>query len=233
MRNLLLITAIFLCSLVFGQEESKTSIAGGAKALLFEFNGLSTISAGSYEGGIGGKMFFNNKLGLRAILNFDHFSDKIPANPLAGQQSVNGENSGTTFGLGAALEYHLRSRARVSPYIGGGLIYSRTSSEQKQDVAYNPFPANDVSQRISKQSGAYSFDMTGIVGAELFILREVSLSAEYMLGLSFYNDGDTKTTYVFVNGDPNAVPAGTTSKGDSGWSFGTGSRGRLILSIYF
>lgn len=231
MRNIILISLIFLCSVVFGQEESKTSIAGGAKALLFEFNGLSSISADSYEGGFGGKMFFNRKLALRVVFNFDRSSDEIPANPTGGNDGVNGEEINTSFGLGAGIEYHLKSKARVSPYIGAGLGFSKTSSEEKAADTF--FPGSDSYRQIVERTGAYNFDMIGLAGAELFILKELSLSAEYLFGLSFYSQGDYKYTYVVTSGDPGFVPDSYTTKGSSGWAIGTRAKGRLILSIYF
>lgn len=231
MRNIILITLIFLCSIVFGQEEPKTSIAGGAKALLFEFDGLSYLSAGSYEGGIGAKMFFNNKLGLRVVFNYDRLSETEPANPVGDDGHKDGEFVSTSFGLGAGIEYHLRSKARVSPYIGGGVGFSVISSEDKAPDTWGP--GGDSYRLIVKRTGGYNFDMMGILGAELFLIKEVSLSAEYIFGIGFYSDGDVKNTYVVTAGDPGFVPASSTVKGDSGWLIGSGSRGQLILSIYF
>ena len=230
MRNVILITLIFLCSIVFGQEESKTSIAAGAKALVFEFDGLAYLSADSYEGGIGAKMFFNRKLALRFIFNFDRISEEEPANPPTGFDDAKGEYVSTSFGLGAGLEYHLRSKARVSPYFGGGFGFARISSEDKPSEWW--FPGNDESRMITERSGSYNFDLMGLIGAELFIMKEVSLSAEYILNMRFYNEGDIKYTYVVLSGSP-TLPDSYTTKGTSGWSIGTGSRGRLILCIYF
>ena len=62
MRNILIVSLISLCTIAFAQDESKTSIAGGAKAIIFEFDGLDNLSADSYEGGIGGKIFFNKNM---------------------------------------------------------------------------------------------------------------------------------------------------------------------------
>ena len=230
MRKIILITLIFLCSIVLSQEESKTSIAGGAKALVFEFDGLAYLSADSYEGGIGAKMFFNNRLALRLVLNFDRFSEEEPANPSAGFNGAKGTYVETSFGLGAGLEYHLRSKARVSPYIGGGFGFARISAEDKPDARW--FAGSDAYRTITTYKGGYNFDLMGLIGAEVFILKEVSLSAEYLLNIRFYNEGDIEYTYVVLNGTP-TMPDSYTTKGVSGWSMGTGSRGRLILSIYF
>jgi len=230
MRKVIFIALIFMSSTIFGQVESKTSITGGAKALLFEFSGLSSLSADSYEGGIGGKIFFNNSMALRIMLNFDRFSEENPANATGTLNGVKGEYVSTSFGLGAGMEFHLTSMKRVSPYFGGGIGFTRFSSEDKEAITY--FPGSDASRTVTEISGRYQFDLVGVLGAEVFIIKEVSLSAEYIFNIGFFSDGDTKYTEVAVSGTP-ILGDSQTVKGDSGWEIGTGSRGRLILSIYF
>jgi len=233
MRNILVISLIFLCSIVFAQDEPKTSIAGGAKALIFEFDGLDNLSADSYEGGIGGKIFFSNSLALRIGFNFDRLSETEPANPDADEVGIDGEYVSTSFGLFAGIEIHTRIKSRVSPYFGGGLGFTRNSMEYKLPDIYPDVAGATSYRQINEQTGNYEFGIFGLVGAELFIIKEVSLSAEYNLTLGFYNDGDTKTTYVITAGDPGFVPADVTTKGNSGWLIGTNASGRLLLSIYF
>ncbi len=230
MRNILVISLIFLCTIVFAQEEPKTSIKGGAKALIFEFDGLDNLSADSYEGGIGGKIFFNKTIALRVVLNFDRFSYKDPANPSAGNEGVDGEYVETTFGLGSGVEFHLRNKSRVSPYFGAGIGFSVTSEDYKPMVEYNPIFDNSRWNR--ETSGIYEFALMGVIGAELFILKEVSLSAEYMLNIGFFSNGESKYNEVALSGNPVIDPS-YTEKESSGWMINTGSRGRLILSIYF
>ena len=121
MRNILVVILIFMCTFTFAQDESKTSIAGGAKALVFEFDGLDNLSADSYQGGIGAKLFLNKSMALRMMLNFDRTSEEDPVNPNTGQDGTNGESVNSNFGLGAGLEIHLGNKSRVSPYFGGGL----------------------------------------------------------------------------------------------------------------
>jgi hypothetical protein len=234
MRNILLFSLIFLCTIVFAQEESKTSIAGGAKALIFEFDGLDNLSANSYEGGIGGKIFFSNSLALRVGFNFDRISEEYPANPSAVQRGVKGEYVETAFGIGAGIEIHTRSKSRVSPYFGGGFEFMHGSSEYKPVTYYPDIDDYPATRIVTERTGIYEFNLLGVIGAELFVLKELSLSAEYVINIGFYGDGDVKRTEVAVSGDPDPTVAESyTEKGDSGWMIGTNARGRLILSIYF
>ena len=230
MRNVLVISLIFLCAIAFAQDEPKTSIIGGAKALLFEFNGLDNLSADSYEGGYGIKIFFNKSWALRAVLNYQRYYEETPANPGAGQEGVNGEERETTFGLGTGVEYHLRSKSRVSPYFGIGLGFMYGSAEYKPSQAYNP--NFDNSRWVQETTGMYEFNIMGVIGAELFLIREISLSAEYLFITSIYSNGETKYTEVALSQTPFINPS-YTEKESSGLYIGRVSRGRLILSIYF
>ena len=230
MRNILVVILIFMCTFTFAQDESKTSIAGGAKALVFEFDGLDNLSADSYQGGIGAKLFLNNSMALRMMFNFDRLSEEDPANPATGLEGTNGEYINTNFGLGAGLEIHLGNKSRVSPYFGGGLGFTYGSAVYKPPIVYDQ--GASVTRVEQETTGIYQFNLVGIIGAELFILKEVSLSAEYMLSIGFYGNGDTKYTPVAVSGTP-PVGDSYTLKGNSGWYIGTGSAGQLLLSIYF
>lgn len=230
MRNILIISLILLCTTAFAQNESKTSIAGGAKALIFEFDGLDDLSADSYEGGIGGKIFLNNSMAIRFGFNFDRVSEEDPANPPANLEGKNGEYVSSNFGLGAGIEIHTRSKSRVSPYFGGGFEFMRGSSENKPAVTY--FDGANATRTVTETTGNYEFNLLGVLGAEVFLLKELSLSAEYVFNIGFYGDGDTKYTEVAVSGTP-VVDDSYTTKGDSGWLIGTNARGRLILAIYF
>ena len=233
MRNILLVTLFFLCTLAFAQDESKTSIAGGAKALIFEFDGLANLSADSYEGGIGGKIFFNKSLALRVGFNFDRSSETRPANPDADEVGIDGEYVSSSFGLLAGIEIHTNSKSRVSPYFGGGLGFNKSSVENKLPDTYPDVTGATSYRQINEQTGNYEFGIFGLAGAEFFLVKEISLSAEYNFTIVFYNDGDIKTKYVVTAGDPGFIPDDDTTKGNSGWLIGTNARGRLILSIYF
>lgn len=230
MRNILVISLIFLCTIVFAQDEPKTSIKGGATALIFEFDGLDNLSADSYEGGLGAKLFISRNLALRFVLNFDRLSETDPANPQGILRGKNGEYRRTEFGLGAGLEYHFITKARVSPYIGGGFGFMYGSSENKPAVTY--FQGANATRTVTETTGIYQFSIMGVSGVELFIIKEVSLSAEYIFDIGFYGDGNTKYTEVAISGTP-VVNDSYTLKGDNGWYIGTYARGRLVLSIYF
>lgn len=234
MRKIVLFLIIYLfCSYTYAQNEFRNSITAGSKALLFEFSGFSNIAAGNFEGGIGGKYFLNNNMGVRASLQFTTASTDIPANPGAGQSGIDGDASATQFGITGALEYHF-GLGRVSPYFGGGLGFATTSTSSKQPVV-GPLNAQlvqvEVKNRIGGEqiggqtfTGGTSFRVFGEMGVELFLFREFSLAAEYRLGFISSSDADQEVT---------ANNTTETTTGPTTKAFGIDSQGFITMAIYF
>lgn len=214
---------------VSNAQDVFTPPSTGSMALLFEFDGLNTLRANAFDGGLGFKMFFAPNMAFRGSLQFAHASSDIPANPGAGQTGSDGDESGTTFGISAALELHLASR-RVSPYIGGGVAFSSTSTEEN-----TPTVGNQVKTTVKNRIGGVNinqvtftagtqFSVFAMVGAELFIIRELSLAAEYQLGYTKFSQSDQEVTQ-------GATTVKTTGPGSS--SFGIQSQGVFTLAFYF
>lgn len=234
MRKIVLFILLYLfCSYTYAQNEFRNSITARSKALLFEFSGFSNIAAGNFEGGIGGKYFLNNNMGIRASLQFATASSDLPANPGAGQGGIDGDVSATQFGISGALEYHF-GIGRVSPYLGGGLGFSTTSTTSKQPVT-GPLNAQlvqvEVKNRIGGENingttftGGTSFRIFGELGVELFLFREFSLSAEYRLGFVSASQADQEIT---------ANNTTETTTGPTTTAFGIDSQGFITMAIYF
>ena len=116
-----------LVSISFAQD-NHTFIGSGSKAVLFSFSGLSNLGANNFEGGAGMKYFLTSPMALRGALMVNASGSTIPANPNTGEVGIDGSTSSTTFGIEAALEYHLTT-TRVTPYFGGGIGFSVNSNE--------------------------------------------------------------------------------------------------------
>jgi len=207
-------------------EDVGSQVALNSKAVLFDFSGLSVLGAGAFEGGFGGKYFLTDVLALRGSLQFLTASQSNPANPPAGVTGTDGSSSATQFGLSAAAEYHLL-KTRVSPYVGGGLSFSSTSTENKTAVT-GTTPQTTVKNSGAGQSvggttyfAGFNFGVGGLAGIEFFITKEVSLAAEYQLGYSLLSRYDQETV------------GGATIKEGSLNSFGISATGLLTLAFYF
>jgi opacity protein-like surface antigen len=218
---------------VAASDEITPAIGLNCKALLFSFSGLATLGADAFDGGFVGKYYLTDVLALRGVLQFATASQNVPASPGPGQAGTDGSISGTKFGLGAAVEYHLL-KTRVSPYIGGGIGFSTTSTESKSSGSATP-PIVYTQTVVKNSTGTvaiggtsyvagFKFGIDGLAGVEFFITKEVSIAAEYQLGYSLISPYDQQTITGNVT---------TTVKTGSTNSVGISSAGVLTLAFYF
>ena len=207
----------------FASAEVTPEINTGSKALLFSFSGLSFLGAGEYNGGIGGKYYLMDQLALRASLGLG----------MAKQDAAGayGYSSASNFSISAGAEYHL-SFSRVSPYVGGVIGFSTTSTKIVDSAG-----GADRTRKNIPQAGAASvlgytpgkaFVVGGIGGIEFFITKEISLSGEYQLGwnipMGYKQETVAKTT----------AQTQTTTVDVPGLSeFGISNAGALTLAVYF
>jgi opacity protein-like surface antigen len=201
----------------------------GSKAFLFSFSGLSNLGAGEFNGGIGAKYYLMDPFALRASFLLAIASESDPINAPSGSTGTDGSKSGSKFGLTIGGEYHF-AKNRLSPYAGGELGFSSTSTTEKSKVI-NPAAQTVTDNKAGGTTiGGTSFipgfrlSVAGIAGVEFFLTQEISLGAEYQFGFSTNSPYDQKVT----NGT-------TTQTSENGGTFnlGTSSLGMLMLSFYF
>jgi opacity protein-like surface antigen len=224
-RSFSIVACLLLAPSLVLAQSSAPNLVKGSKAMLFSFNGFSNLGAGNFDGGIGVKYYYQQRWALRAGLQFSSLSEDIPANPPAGVQGIDGERSGTSFGVSAAAERHAGT-GRVSAYFGGGLGFSTTSTESKSPAI------GTASQTIVKNRqtgelgflGGSSFSLFALAGVEFFLFKEVSLAAEYRLGFLKLSRADQETT----SGNQT-----TTIKVGDRSGLGIDNSGVLTLAVYF
>jgi opacity protein-like surface antigen len=188
-KVLFLLIAIAFIDVTGAQGQPSKVAAEGNKAILFNFSGFN---ANTYMGGIGGKYFVSDGLGLRGMLMFG-IDNKTTNTPI--QQTDNS----LSFGIGIGLEYHLPSVSGVSPYLGGGLSYATNSTTS------NPGSAKTTTNK---------FSLGALGGFEYFFTQNVSLGAEYQLGIAIASN----------------TPAGGSSSDEFTFGFQTAG---LTLGFYF
>jgi hypothetical protein len=229
MRKAILSLAVFLLSgIAFAQVTPQFN--RGSKGLLFSFDGLDNLNADSFNGGIGGKYYLSSTMAVRGSLQFLAANRDLPANPPAGTTSQDGSISGATLGFTGALEFH-RGTGRVNPFFGVGVGFSTTSTENKeanigassgQQVIKNN-PNGETINGTTFLAGS-RIDIFGLLGAEFFVTKELSLAAEYRLGISNNAGKDAEVTQ-----GPTTV---TTKVGDTS-GVGIATAGFLTLAVYF
>jgi hypothetical protein len=145
--------AISLPAGLSAQEEKERTLKLPDKrlGLIVNFTGLASGMIDDFndgfQTGLGMKFWFREKSALRGLIDFSRASD----------------TDTTTFGLGAAYEYHL-TQARVSPYLGGlaGLNIDSTAGTTDTVFYFGP-----------------------MLGAEFQLVEGVSLFGEYVLTARF------------------------------------------------
>src|SRR5664280_522683 len=204
-KKIALILALFVCT-SFAQKDGPF-IYSGSKAVLFNFSGLN---AKDFQGGAGIKFFITPPMALRFGVMVNVAGSTTPANPVGTQVGVDGSTSSTTFGVNAALEYHVTS-TRLTPYFGGGIGFSTISNDRKPAVVGPSTPVYQLDFKNEAGAGT-SINFFALMGFEYFIVDAVSLAAEYRLGYSILSPSDEVTS----SSDP-AVKSVTT-KGTSSHS---------------
>jgi opacity protein-like surface antigen len=209
---------ILVGSISFGQDIPPGPSAG-SKGILFSFSGLSNLGAGSYDGGIGLKLYLSDYMAVKGMVQFALSSTKTPPNNVpAGWQSADATTSDNTFGVGGAIELHF-TKSRISPYIGAGILFGTRSTE---DAA----PGATLYQTtIKNANGSTSISIGALLGVEYYVTNGVSLSAEYGLGF-------TSTSYKDVEVSTPGIPTQTTKQG-SATAIGIQNSGALTLAVYF
>jgi hypothetical protein len=207
------------------------SIGAGSKAVLFSFGGLSFLSAGTFDGGVGARYYLNAAMSVRGGIQFTTASQTTPANPAAGQAGADGSASATVMGLEGAAEWHM-GKGRVLPYLGLGAAFSMTSTDSKPvRVGVPPLAQPETKNASGGQTvngttylGGTSFQVFALAGVEFFLYKELSLAAEYQLGYMTTSRKDEEVTTGTTT---------TTTKVGSASNFGITNSGALTLSVYF
>jgi hypothetical protein len=223
-KFIVIITSLTLFfTIAFGQEqEDKTFIDKGSKAILFEFSGLAYLGANEFNGGIGGKYFIKSNWAIRAGVQYINVSEDVP---FQGTGGIDGEAQASQFGISAALEIHI-TRKRISPYYGAGLNLAFASTEYKSAEAIatdQVIIKNDRDGEFGYYGGT-EITIFGLAGVEVFVFKSLSLAAEYRLGFSDISLKDEERTQGNTT---------VTYKQGSMKAFGIASSGVLTLAVYF
>jgi opacity protein-like surface antigen len=216
-----------LCGSTFAAD-AKPMTKQGDKALLFTLGGLSNLSAGDFEGGLGLKYYFLKNVALRLGLGFSSSSQKFKnaAIPLPPTQLGESKYTATTFSVAPAVIYDFATSNSVAAYVGGQVYFATTSREQEGTTSAN-IPNANPSYNTGEKRTITTTDIAvgALVGVEWFAWENVSLGAEYGFGF-LTNSGKTEVT-----------AGGTTASTDSPTmttiSLTSINSGNLTLSVYF
>jgi outer membrane protein W len=218
--SILTVFLIIPASTSFGQDVAPAG--AGSKALLFS---MVMLTPTAYNGGLGFKYYIADPFALRGDLEFGFAHATTPA-PTGGSE---GSESATQFGVSVGGEYHFL-KSRVSPY-GGLDVGIRTTSTDAKNTAD---PQTEIKNAAAGQAisgtlytNGFNFRIGAIAGVEFFILKELSIGAEYNLGFSMTSLYDQVAT---TNTNPSTS---VTTKEGTNSAVGINGTGAFTLAFYF
>ena len=233
-RFMIIMMAVLLVTSLSVAQDVSPMVSAGSKSLNFTFGGLGAFGLGptGIGGGLGASYFLASDAAVRIGFQIANASSTIPANPAAGQTGTDGSQSAFTVGVaGDYLMYMTGASSRVRPYVGGGVQFGTASTNRKTAVI-SPAVQTEIKNSAGGETingktyfGGTSFGAVGIIGAEFFLYKEISLSAEYQLTL--YSSTSAADQEVVTGGTTVTTKATSFSQ-----LLGFGAAGAM-LHIYF
>ncbi len=180
---------------------------GGSNALMFGFDGLSSLGVDPIESGfIGGKMAMGDGQYVIGMveLGYEKITDE------ADGSGFEPEDTETAIGLGIGLQKNLGENDGVVPYVGamGHFEWFQDKSE--------PSDGTEIKETIT------TIGVSGLVGFEYFLREWFSLGGNYTFGFDYAKVKDETDT-----------PGGSTESEASGWAVGPFSTMHAIATVYF
>ncbi len=162
-----------------GDVTTEVGLVGGILDSDFKLNNNGGMLRGRY--------FIKNDLAIRAGLNLTVGNEKVN---VYGPGNVSGFESTTqtTFLLNAGIEKHFKGTARLSPYVGGDIIFGTTTGTQNEENADGGAYRANFTRKVT--STDVTIGIRGVVGADYYIAPKVYLGGEVGLGLTQTWAGD-------------------------------------------
>jgi len=216
-RTMWLVCALCLLLLPvsLNAQERANSLSDGAWALQFSFD------SGFSGGRVAAKYHLSDKNALRAGLSFFGSTSDLEGSSSFGETFDQDDDFAITNGELLFVRYP-RPLAAAHFYFGGGPYVQYREQNRHQ---FDTDPVNGPVERIREEESIEA-GLTGILGAEWFASRALSLHVEYMIrGGKFRRDYKESTTSTF--------DYDTYETTNEGWEFEAGDRVMMGLAIYF
>lgn len=171
MKSIILIVLLVCLGLLnpsFGQDSTQNSLKRGKFALQFQLDGNFTLKP-FQETSFSGKYLITDLSAIRAGIQFSNSVDvesKIDDKDTTKQSSLN-------IKINAQYIYYLSVVDDICLYTGSGLSYGR-------DLYTNG--------SYYEEQDSWSIGLSGIIGMEWFVKKNISLSGEYSLVLNYYDN---------------------------------------------
>jgi len=172
---------------VAGDVTTEFGLTGGINNTDFKLNDGAALLRFHY--------FNTEKVAYRLGFNVSTVNDKTNAYGTGADANQKGTftQKATNVLINLGIEKHFTGTDRLSPYVGGDILFgagSRTETAENtinKGAAYAKDTFNEV-----KGPGYVSFGLRGVVGADYYIAKRMYLGVEAGLGLVYEKEGKTK-----------------------------------------
>lgn len=200
--------ALMSPAVLFAQELVERE---GAKAISFGFDRFRIEAFGV---GMGGKYWISQNVALQGSIDVLTARNEEEEKFSGGTVTVDDSDSFNGGGATIGFEKHFKSFQSLSPYLGMQASFFKFKEEY--DFIISP------SQKATNHRRVTEYGLGAVFGAEFWFSKNLSLSAQHTLGVTFY-EAHFKGGSSF---------SGSTDSEEKGHEFGNGVS-RLALSFYF
>lgn len=199
-------------------EASQQYGQSGQHGIILALRGSWDIGVGSVEGGFGYKHWISKCWAIKSFLTFGKTDTTIVNEDDGYQPKYRLRDKSFSLLTGAAD--HFWNKARLSFFLGGGILF-KTSSSKIDYTSDNPTPGEIEGVRSNKNI----FGVQSTLGLEYFFTRRLSLSGQYQIDFSLEKES---LRNILVGGPEVTQPR---KQKITTWNLDT-STSSLILTIY-
>jgi len=200
----------------------------GTRQLVFSFD---SWSLGSYNGGVGIRYFLADDVAIRPGLDF-RIEDVSDNDTSEGDITLMADSTSldiATFGLSVFLEKYVGGLEKLTPFLGVGLGYAYSSSDNMQIHHTYRRGLQDGYWSDCYHRTSHTIDIMGTLGLQWYFTDHISLGGQYNLTVS-HKWEDRDQTLTSYDGE---TPEVSTRRNDSDDTVVGVDAGRLLVSIRF
>lgn len=147
------------------------------------------------------RYFVQESMAFRAGLNVSHYGEtKNVYSGVDQEKKGTHKSSSTALLMNLGVEKHFAGTERLSPYLGGDLLFQTGGEKTKWNDATSSGSSYSAGNSGSRKGpGILGFGLRGVVGADYYFAKKVFLGAEAGLGFLYSKEGETT---VKNNSDP-------------------------------
>lgn len=214
----LFIVLISICCFVnlvsAGEPTPKTK--AGDKAMLFTLSGLTNLSSGNYDGGIGIKYYMKDEMAIRGGVGFGYENSTLKG--VSGAKDLSRDSVHVSFS--PAVIFDLATGNTITAFVGGTTMFTwGHSSYDNPTIIFE----NQVITVDKLSYNSASFGLGVLAGFDWFPWENISVGCEYSLLLTM-TSSSVEAKLATINYDidfPNTT------------GLGLNSNGSLTLGVYF